>query len=84
MAIPTSITLEDVDGNEVPMVVIGTGNVDHEGEQRTYLALVPEEAPEGEEEIALVVRWIEPDEIVAIEDDAEFRVALDALEMEAR
>ena len=85
MDIPNSITLEDVDGNTVAMAVIGTGGVDLAGERRTYLALVPEETWDGDAEtVALVVRWIDEEGVVAIEDDEEFQAALDALEMEDR
>ncbi|MBM3267605.1 MAG: DUF1292 domain-containing protein [Candidatus Sericytochromatia bacterium] len=83
MAIPDTITLEDVDGNSVEMSVIGTGAAECQGERRTYLALMPAEAWDGDEAIALIVRWIEAEGVVAIEDDDEFQAALDALEMEA-
>ena len=83
MSIPKSIVLEDVEGNKVPMTVIGTGDVDHAGERRTYLALIPEEQHEADEEaVALVVRWAGTEGIFAIEDDNEFQAALDALEMD--
>lgn len=81
-SIPTSIVLEDVDGNKVPMAVIGSGDVDLAGERRTYLALIPEEQWDGDEAVALVVRWAGAEGVLAIEDDDEFQVALDALEMD--
>lgn len=82
MAIPNSITLEDEEGNAVTMAVIGTGDAVCEGERRTYLALMPEEAWDGDDSVALVVRWIDAEGVVAVEDDDEFQAALDALEME--
>jgi uncharacterized protein YrzB (UPF0473 family) len=57
MQIPESITLEDVDGNSVAIAVIGAGDVDMAGERRIYVALVPEESWDGDEDsVALVVR----------------------------
>jgi hypothetical protein len=83
MAIPATVNLEDVEGNTVQMAVIGTGAAVCEGEPRTYLALVPAEAWDGDDRVALLVRWIEQEGVVAIEDDDEFQAALDALDMES-
>lgn len=81
-SIPGAIILEDVEGNKVPMMVIGSGDADRGGERRTYLALVPAERWDADENVALVVRWAGPDGVLAIEDDEEFQLALGALEME--
>ena len=84
MEIPSTLFLEDEDGNAVEMEVIASAIAEVQGEQRTYLALYPADWPEGTDEAATVVRFLAEDEaIMAIEDDAEFNAALEALDMDS-